>query len=157
LSGRAPSKRSRRDALADAETITVLRARLALLKGEAPPDAGFGRVGGDAAGLFELVPRDDEGGRDQDEPKPLPSRERTRDAVLRVVRQANRPVRTGEVHDVLPQVTRKTVGWWMWKLAENKDNGPLIKLRKGLYVARPSEEPAGAADAARPEEPPMLP
>lgn len=146
------SKRRRRDALADADTIKVLRERLALLRGEPIPDAG--RV--NASGLFELVPREGDEERDRDEPEPLPSHEPTREAVLRVMRQANRPMRTREVHDLVPQSTRKTVGWWMWKLAEDPDNGPLIKLRKGLYVARTFEESAGAADAARPEEPPML-
>jgi hypothetical protein len=145
---RQQSEQKRREAAANAEMINALRFRLELLTGETPAPAA------DPPPAPPAPPA----------PAPTPDAPRARaprrprgegtagDEVLQAVNEIAVPVKIGDVHVLLPHLARKTVGWWLWKLATDRQ---LQRLKQGVYAPlayRPDEltpaaPVAGDADA----------
>lgn len=64
-------------------------------------------------------------------PQPDGSEEGSRDQALRVVITINGPTNIAEVAEHMPEFSRKTVSWALWKLA---DEGAIQRLGHGRYA-----------------------
>jgi hypothetical protein len=130
---RQRSDQKQREASANAEMVRAFRFRLELLTGETPEPAA------ESPSPAPTAPAPGSSA-----PRRSRSDGTAGDEVLKTLTQLDRPVKIADVHAALPDLAKKTVGWWLWRLATD---GKITRVKQGIYapLSYTPDEPAPAS------------